>query len=169
MIRRVLLLIGIVAPIIYILVYGLGRNPYQLPSALEGKKAPAFSLESLQGEAVRWEELQGKPIVINFWATWCGPCYLEHPVFMTAKERYGPQVAFLGIVYQDEKLNVEKFVEEFGEPFLILFDPEGKTAIDYGVGGVPETFFIDRDRIVVEKHTGILNEQTLEKHIRELL
>jgi cytochrome c biogenesis protein CcmG/thiol:disulfide interchange protein DsbE len=99
-------------------------------------------------------------VVLNFWATWCVPCYQEHPVLAAGASRY-PDVAFVGVVYEDEEARVERYLREQGGSYPSLMDDGGKTAIAYGVYGVPETFFIAPDGTIVEKHTGPLTEGRL--------
>lgn len=167
--KRWLLLIIIVAPILYLLAFGLTRNPRELPSVLVGKPAPSFFLETLDGETVSLETFKGSPVVINFWATWCGPCFYEHSILKEARALYEPKGAhFLGVVYQDEKKTVEQFLEEMGEPFFVLLDPKSQMAIDYGVGGVPETFFIDRKGVIRHKLQGVLNQNILKEKLENL-
>lgn len=166
---RWILFILVVAPIVYLLTFGLTRNPRELPSVLVGKSAPAFNLETLDGKRVTLKSLRGFPIVMNFWATWCGPCFYEHPVLKEAREIYEKEgVKFLGVVYQDKKENVRAFIKEMGEPFTVLWDSQSQTAIDFGVGGIPETFFIDAQGIVRKKLSGALSREYIEKTLREI-
>lgn len=165
MLKRWLLFILVVTPIVYLLVFGLMRNARDLPSAMVGKKAPDFSLQTLDGKAVTLKSLSSSPMVINFWATWCGPCLLEHGVFKEANNLYGKEIKFLGVVYQDQKENAEHFVKEYGEAFLVLLDLESRMAIDYGVGGIPETFFVDGQGVIRSKYTGLLSFDHLKKEL----
>lgn len=169
MMKRWLLFLFIVGPILYLLAFGLSRDPRELPSALVGQKAPDFSVETTDGKKLTLADFSGTPLVINFWATWCGPCFYEQSVLKSARATYEPKgVKFLGIVYQDSKENVVPFLKELGEPFIVLFDPQSKMAIDYGVAGVPETFFISADGIIRKKFAGGLNNRILEEEISKL-
>lgn len=166
---RWVLFVLVVAPIVYLLAFGLTRNPRELPSVLVGKSAPAFNLEMLDGQRVTLESLRGFPIVMNFWATWCGPCLYEHAVLKEARGRYEKEgVQFLGVVYQDKRESVLAFLKEMGEPFTVLWDPNSQTAIDFGVGGVPETFFIDAQGIVRKKLAGALSKEYIERTLGEI-
>lgn len=170
MIKRWLLFLLIVAPIVYLLAFGLTRDPRELPSVMIGKMAPDFSLQTADDKTVTRQSLQGSPLVINFWATWCGPCFYEHPVLKEARSTYEKEgVKFLGVVYQDKKEPVVQFLKELGEPFLVLFDPKSQMAIDYGVGGVPETFFVDKKGIISDKFQGILTKEYLNGQIQGLI
>ena len=163
--NRVVLVLGllIVLPLVGVLALNIDRNPGSIDSPLVGKQAPTFRLERVaSGSPVDLAELRGRPVVINFWATWCVPCYQEHAVLVSEARRRGEQVEFLGIVYQDEKDRVARFLDERGGGYANLMDDSGKTAIAYGVYGVPETFFLDPSGKVVSKFTGPLNRRSLD-------
>ncbi len=162
-VKRLLLFFLIAAPVVALLAFGLTRDARELPSTMVGKKAPSFALKSLEGKTVTLDSLLGKKILVNFWATWCGPCYQEHPVLKAVRKKYpNKDLEILGVVYQDNEKNVREYLKENGAPFTVLFDPDNKTGIDYGVGGVPETFFIDQRGIIREKHAGILTQPYVE-------
>lgn len=167
--KRWVLFVLVVAPLVYLLMFGLSRNPRELPSVLIGKPSPSFSLQTLEGETVTLESLRGSPLVINFWATWCTPCVYEHAVLAQGRERFEPEgVKFLGVVYLDRPEAVRSYIKEMGEPFLVLLDENSRAAIDFGVGGVPETYFIDAEGVVRKKLAGVLSGAYLEKAIEEL-
>ena len=162
--KRGILFFAILFPSVALLYFGLSRDPRRLPSALIGKKAPPFSLRRADGGAaiVDLTALKGRPVVLNFWATWCGTCVEEHRLIQRAQaqfERSG--TLFLSVLYADTEKNVMAFNRQFGTGAPVLLDPESRTAIDYGVAGVPETFFIDRDGIVRYKHSGLLTPDVL--------
>ena len=139
----------------------LGRDPHSVRSPLVGQPAPPFKLVPVGGGApVTLESLRGKPVVMNFWATWCVPCFQEHPA-LVASARFLPDVQFLGIVYEDEEARTGEFLRQEGSAYPSLMDKDGRTAIAYGVFGVPETFFIDRNGRIVEKHVGPLDRGTI--------
>lgn len=177
--KRYFLFFLIVAPLLYLLAFGLTRDARELPSMMVGKPSPDFVLQTLDGKLVTRESLAGRPFVINFWATWCGPCFFEHGVFREVGERYAKEhpkerhakerVEFLGVVYQDKKEAVEMFLKEYGTPFKVALDPSSKMAIAFGVGGIPETFFVDAAGVIRSKFTGVLSVPQLEMQLEKLV
>ena len=162
--------LAVVLPIIALLLLNLGRDPHTVESPLVGRPAPPFSLVPVGGGApVSLAQLQGRPVVVNFWATWCVPCYQEHPLLLSAARQLGEEVQFLGVVYQDEEDNVLSWLRRQGSGYPSLLDPYSKTAIAYGIIGVPETYFIDSEGTIVAKHIGPLDGETLTARLREAL
>lgn len=152
---------------------GLGDgsfNPRGVPSALIGKNPPEFSLPGLDGvdlPPLSSPDLRlfRKPVLVNFWASWCVPCVAEHPQLM-ALQRQG--VPILGINYKDRGADARAFLERRGNPFARLgVDEPGRVAIDWGVYGVPETFVVDGAGVILHKHIGPLTEEAAET-IRKL-
>jgi cytochrome c biogenesis protein CcmG/thiol:disulfide interchange protein DsbE len=164
--NRTVLLIGIAitAVVVAVLFLALGKDPQHLDSQLIGRPAPLFALKQAGVDATTdLSQLRGKPVVINFWATWCVPCYQEHPVLVEAARAMSPQVQFIGVVFNDKEPNILQFLRENGQSYPTLLDDEGKTAIAYGVGGVPETFFVSPNGTVVEKFEGPLSPERLQQ------
>jgi len=156
-----------VLPLIVVLVANLGRDPHAVRSPLVGGIAPAFELRPVGGGApVSLDALRGKPVVLNFWATWCVPCFQEHAT-LTSGARTFSEASFVGVVYEDEEARTSEFLAQRTSSYPSLMDPDGKTAIAYGVFGVPETFFIDRRGRIVEKFVGPLDAATLAALIRK--
>lgn len=164
---RVLLAgLAVVVPLVLVLLVNLGRNPHVIGSPLVGRPAPEFALAPLDGGApVTLASLRGRPAVINFWATWCVPCMQEHPTMVEASQRLRDQVQFLGVVFDDQEENVRAFLDENGSPYPSLLDPEGKTAVAYGVAGVPETYFVDPQGVIVSKYVGPLDPRSFEREL----
>ena len=144
-------------------------DPHALPSAMEGKPAPAFSLTSLEGETVQLADFAGRPVVLNFWATWCRPCAQEHPFLLSAAREYEERVVFLGVLYGDTEDKASTYLEQVGSAYPTLMDPGQRTAMDFGVGGVPETFFISSDGVIAKKVALPLNGAELRSHLEPLL
>jgi cytochrome c biogenesis protein CcmG/thiol:disulfide interchange protein DsbE len=156
----------VVLPLLAVLVLNLGRDPHTVRSPLIGQTAPPFRLQTVEsGEVVTLDSLRGKPIVMNFWATWCVPCHQEHPALVRAARALGADVHFLGVVYEDDPAQVRAFLAERGSAYPSLLDEGGRTAIAYGVAGVPETYFIDAAGRVVDKFQGALDPETLARLI----
>jgi len=154
-----------------LLGFGLGRDPTALPSVLVGKPAPPFALRDVKtGREVRLADLRGHVVVVNFWASWCVECVQEHPSLIAAWQRYGDSgVVFLSVLYQDTPEAAVAFGKRYGQGWPDLLDPGGKTALDFGVSGVPETFFIGPDGRIAAKQVGPSGYGLLVSRIRALL
>jgi len=153
---------AIMLPLVAVLAGGFGKDPRGSSTAMEGQKAPGFSLISIDGDPLALGELAGSPVVINFWATWCQPCLAEHPVLLEGSKRYRSRgVSFLGLLYDDAADTARRWIAKHGAAFPTLLDPGNHTAIDYGVVGVPETFFIDAGGQIFRKHTGPLTFEAM--------
>ncbi|MBN2798036.1 MAG: TlpA family protein disulfide reductase [Deltaproteobacteria bacterium] len=165
--RKLLILIPglvLIAALIAVLAAGFGHDPHALPSMLDGKPAPGFSLQSLQGETYTLSELKGRKVLLNFWSTWCQPCKIEQPMLDYYAAQQGPDgVVFLGVLYGDEPEPAKAFLRrKGGEAYPNLYDPTGRIIVDYGVGGVPETYFINEEGVVTQKFAGLLPAKDLE-------
>lgn len=160
-----------VLSLVGLLGFGLTVDDDRLPSPLVGAPAPDFRLADLEGGPdVALEEFRGRPVVVNFWASWCLGCIEEHPDLVRAWRRYGDgDLEMIGIVYQDTPSNARRYLERHGGGWTQLLDPGSRTAIDYGVYGIPETFFIGRDGIVSHKHIGPVTDAVLTTEIERLL
>ena len=154
-------------PMVVLFAVSFGNDPKALPSVLTNQPAPLFNLEDTEGEPVSLEGLRGTPVVINFWSTWCGPCKQEHGLLLEGAKRY-PDVQFLGVIYADSVNKVRRYLQEKGSGYPHLLDPTGRTAIEYGVGGVPETYFVDTSGTVVYKQVGPLNVPILQFWLDQL-
>ena len=170
--NRTVLLVGLViaAFVIGVLFLGLGNNPGKIESPLVGRVAPAFQLREVgTGNTVNLEQFRGKPVVLNFWATWCGPCWEEHPILVANAKMLQPSVQFVGVVFQDSEEKIQSFLQSRGSAYPTLIDDAGKTAIAYGVGGIPETFFLDAKGTIVAKFNGPLSTEQLQTNLQKAL
>jgi cytochrome c biogenesis protein CcmG/thiol:disulfide interchange protein DsbE len=158
-------------PVLALLAYGFRLSPRDIPSPLVGRPAAAFTLTSFDGATVTLDALRGKVVVLNFWASWCYPaCYEEAPVLERAWRGYRDRgVVVLGVDIQDKDEAGRKFIRDFSLTFPNAPDPAGKVSIDYGVYGVPETFFIDRQGRIRRKHVGAVTEQVFRDTAEALL
>jgi cytochrome c biogenesis protein CcmG/thiol:disulfide interchange protein DsbE len=161
---RVLLVgLAVVVPLVAVLLLNLGRNPHVIGSPLVGRAAPEFVLRPLDGgEPVTLASLRGRPVVLNFWATWCVPCFEEHPLLVSAARSLGDRARFIGVIYEDSEEQVRGFLARQGSAYPSLVDPGSRTAIAFGVFGVPETFFIDAEGRIAAKHIGPLDAASLQ-------
>jgi cytochrome c biogenesis protein CcmG, thiol:disulfide interchange protein DsbE len=151
-------------------------DPSRVPSALIGRPVPEFDLAPLDGlkaagqpvPGLNRAELKGRTTVVNVFASWCAPCRQEHPLLMElAKD---PGVRVVGINYKDNPENARRFLGALGNPFAAVgIDPSGRTAIDWGVYGVPETFVISKDGVIVHKHIGPVSAKDLEERLLPLI
>jgi len=158
-------------PVLLLLGYGFRTNPREIPSPLIGKPAAPFTLATFDGGQVSLEALRGRVVVVNFWASWCYPaCYEEAPALARAWETYKDRgVMMIGINIQDKEEPAKKFLTQFGHTFPNAPDPAGRVSVDYGVYGVPETFFIDRAGRVRWKQVGAVTEQIFQERVETLL
>jgi cytochrome c biogenesis protein CcmG, thiol:disulfide interchange protein DsbE len=161
---------ALVVPLVVLLAQGFGKDPHALPDVMTGKAAPPFALVTLDGLPVSLDAARGKPVVLNFWATWCGPCVGEHPELMQAAAQFGPRgVVFLGVLYGDDPLKAQAWLDAKGSAYPTLMDPDQRVAIDYGVAGVPETFIVGPDGMLLHKIVGPVTASQLGQALEPLL
>lgn len=137
-------------------LYALNRSPQVQPQALVGKPMPDLALPTLEdGRVVRLREAAADgPVLVNFFASWCAPCEIEQPVLMGLK-RQG--VRLVGVAYKDAPQNTQAFLARLGDPFAArLVDRDGRAGVEFGVTGVPETYLVGADGVVLAKHSGPL-------------
>jgi len=149
---------------------GLQRDPRIIPSALIDRPVPEFMLPPLPGfeNGLSSHDLQGQVQLVNFFASWCGPCRIEQPVLMELTNKL--DVLVQGINYKDAPQDALMWLQQFGNPFgQIGADQEGRTAIEWGVTGVPETFVIDAAGRIRYKHVGPVLESDVEETILPLI
>ena len=146
------------------------RDPHDIKTGTIGKPAPAFTLHRLDGSGdVSLADLSGKVVVVNFFASWCLPCIQENPALVRVYERYrSSDVVMLGIDFQESRDNGIAYVRRMGIGWTTVADDDGRVALSYGVFGPPETFFIGSNGIIVGRHIGPIDEETLVTAIEKL-
>jgi cytochrome c biogenesis protein CcmG, thiol:disulfide interchange protein DsbE len=174
--KRVTLTIAALIPVVSLLAYGMTLDPRALPSTMPGKPAPEFELtimESMNAPdgpvKAALSAHRGEVVVVNFWASWCLACRSEHAALSAIASLYdGRGVQFYGVLYNDTPPNAARYIRELGgQTYPTLLDPGSRTAIDFGLYGVPETFFIGPDGMVVHKHVGPVTEKLLVEWIEK--
>jgi peroxiredoxin len=136
---------------------------------LAGYRAPEFTLTSTQGEEIRLADFRGRPVVLNFWATWCPPCRAEMPEFQAASVKYNGQAVFLGVDQGEILPVVADYGAALGITYPLLLDQDNKVNRLYGVTALPTTVFVDADGVVRELFSGIVSAAVLEDRIERLL
>lgn len=136
---------------------GLWGDPRHIPTVLIGTQAPTFAGPDVEtGRTISLDQFRGKVVVLNFWASWCYECRVEHEHILRLHEefRHDPHFVMLGVNYQDELPDAQAYLKRYGSSFPHVRDIKGTIAIDYGVYGVPETFVIDRQGVIRHKWVG---------------
>jgi cytochrome c biogenesis protein CcmG/thiol:disulfide interchange protein DsbE len=160
----------VVLSLVGLLAWGVlfKKDPGSGPTRLS-RPAPDFTVNLFDGGAFTLSQNRGKPVVVNFWASWCDACREEAPVLEQAWQKFKDQgVIFLGVDIQDKREDALKFIDEFNVTYPNGPD-EGNTYFDYGGTGVPESYFIDRDGKIVLKYIGALNENQMDSFVGEIL
>src|SRR5580658_3712510 len=144
------------------------RDPHELPSALIDQEAPGFSLAGLDGAGISRDGLKGGPVVINFFASWCVPCRIEHPLLMRLAEQN--HLPLYGIDYKDKPDDGSHLLATFGDPYRqVGMDRDGRVGLDFGVYGVPETYVVDSAGVIRKRFVGPLTAETVDKELLPLL
>ncbi len=144
----------------------IGTNPGSEGIQID-EKAPDFTLQNSAGETVRLSDLRGKPVVINFWATWCGPCVREMPALQRYQDKY-PDFILLGIDEGEKVDEVKKFTEKMKLTYQILIDEKGAAANLYKVMIMPTTYFVNQEGIIIARHFGYMGEEQLKFYLGSL-
>ena len=167
---RAFIPLGVFAAIGFVLWSGIGKDPNLLPSALIDKPAPEFSAGALNAPdtIISKQSLLGKPYLLNVFGSWCVSCRDEHPLLMEYARQGG--IKLIGLNWNDTREDAQRWLTQFGDPYeQIIFDADGRLAIDFGVTGAPESFVISADGRVLYKYVGPLNPDEIETRIKPLL
>jgi cytochrome c biogenesis protein CcmG/thiol:disulfide interchange protein DsbE len=157
---------------IFSLVYLLsGKDPNKPPSALLNKDVPIFESSSLYNakNIIKTKDIKNKKTLINFFASWCSPCKIEHPLFFEIREKY-PELYLLGFNHKDPTSDAKKYLEDDGNPYdFVGVDSDGLIALEFGVFGLPETYLINEDGKIIYKFMGPITMDILKNEIEPLL
>lgn len=150
-----------------------GEDPRKVDSPLIGKEVAPMTLERLDGSGpLSLSDFEGKAVVVNFWASWCVPsCRDEHPHLISTQVRYRDDVQFVGVVFQDEEAAAMRFLDQlgWGDGYEYVLDPGSRAAVEFGVFGVPETFFLNREGLLVDKIAGPVDTASLTEKLDAIL
>lgn len=135
----------------------------------EGDTAPDFTAQLVDGSTVTLSDLKGKPVLINFWATWCGPCVMEMPAFERLMEDYGDEISLVAVNCGDDAETVKDFVEENGFTFPIALDEDFEITMTYPSNGIPYTVIVDSEGVITHISTGAADADTMYERYREAL
>jgi len=134
------------------------------------RPAPDFTLTTFEGAKLSMADLRGKPVVLNFWASWCPPCRVEAPLLEQTWRTYKDHgVVFIGVDIQDKLEDALAYIREFAVTYPNGPDPTGEISIDYGVSGLPVTFFVSREGEIVRRWVGALERRVLISAIEEIM
>lgn len=170
------ILIGLAAGLLVFFVFGPGKRwlvrsgEQSLPPAVPriDSLAPDFELSDLSGQTLRLSEQRGKIVLINFWATWCGPCRAEMPLLQQTQERFADQLIILAVNNDETPEKVQAFIDELDLRLSILLDPGAQISQQYRVSGFPTTLMVDAQGILRYRHIGLLNQDTLSGYLEDL-
>jgi cytochrome c biogenesis protein CcmG/thiol:disulfide interchange protein DsbE len=169
---RAYYLAAAIVPLLLLAAWGtlLLARPGVPPVVRVGDAAPAFSLADLDGNPVRLADLRGRPVIVNFWASWCGPCVEEFPLLTTAAAAHkGDGLAIVGIVFQDRSEAARAFLARMRATWPVAMDPGDAIATRFGIIWPPDTFFIDRNGVVVGRQIGQLSAADLDRGLAQIL
>ncbi len=157
---------------IFSLAYLLsGKDPNKPPSALLNKDVPIFESSSLYNskDIIKTMDIKNKKTLINFFASWCSPCKIEHPLFFEIRKKH-PELYLLGFNHKDPTSDAKKYLEDDGNPYdFVGVDSDGLIALEFGVFGLPETYLINEDGMIIYKYMGPITRDILKNEIEPLL
>jgi cytochrome c biogenesis protein CcmG/thiol:disulfide interchange protein DsbE len=170
--RVIALVVGVVMlALLGLMIWGIGRAAQGTVGEvkLSARPAPGFTIPLMDGTPFDLAAAKGKPVLINFWASWCIPCEDEAATLEKASRQYGDRVTFIGVNVQDTDGNARDFLRRFGVTYPNGMDTTGAVAVDYGMSGVPESYFVDRNGQMTRKWQGPLDDDRLKSYLDELL
>jgi cytochrome c biogenesis protein CcmG/thiol:disulfide interchange protein DsbE len=157
----------VLAALVVLFAVGLQNDPSKIPSPLIGKPAPAFDLPTPEGLRLTASALGGAPVLVNYWASWCAPCLIEHPLLM---ELARSGVKIVGINYKDDPQAAAQWLARHGNPFAVIArDRDGRAGLDWGVYGVPESFALDAGAVIRHKHIGPLTREAWQSQLAPIV
>lgn len=164
-----LAVLAIIIIILIILGYALfGNREVVKTSPLIGKEAPDFTLKQFDGEEIKLSELRGKTVLVNFWASWCMPCRQEARALEESWEKYKDKdIVFIGVNVWDDNSSALSYMEKYGGQYPHGVDPAEEIQVNYGIGGVPETYFISPSGVIIDKFNGPLTERIIDYYIQK--
>ena len=169
------LMVGMIALAIGLVVTAVSRRTTSsfadplVESPSPGFMAPDFELQTLDGDLIRLSELRGRPVVLNFWASWCGPCRAETPHFQTFSENFAEELVVLGVNQQESAETITGFADEFDLTYPLLLDERGLVYQTYAVFGLPTTYFISAEGVIVDVIPGGATEAVLVEKVSSLV
>jgi cytochrome c biogenesis protein CcmG/thiol:disulfide interchange protein DsbE len=168
--RFLALVVSAVVAVVAVLATGLGRDPSITASPLIGRPAPAFSLSGLDGPTVRLAGLRGQIVVINFWASWCTECHVEQDALDRTWQQFRDSgVVVVGVDFEDTTAAARDYVHDSGLSYPVVVDSSSRTALAYGIRGIPETFVVDQAGRIAERFIGRVDANTLADRINAML
>ena len=169
--RQLTMIIAVLglAAVVWGRVPGNGASTALPPAPAVGHPAPLFSLPTLAGDAIALADLHGQPVVLNFWASWCGPCRAEMPELQRLHDRLGPAgVVVLGVNQGEQPETAAGFMQQLGLSFPVVLDQRTGVSQQYLVNSLPTTFFIDRDGVIRNTFIGPMSDAVLAQNLRSI-
>lgn len=161
------------AAVLIFAVVAIGRQgaPKVSTAPYPGYQVPSFSLQAMEpGKSITLSQFAGKPLMINFWASWCPPCKAETPDLIKAYQQFGKQVQFLGVnaTAQDTETNAKSFIQHHQIPYLVAFDTTNQVVNQFAVNGFPTTVFVNSQGVIVARVEGAITPQILISDLRKI-
>jgi cytochrome c biogenesis protein CcmG/thiol:disulfide interchange protein DsbE len=167
---RTIVTLGIVVVFVALLAYGFTRDARYIQSPLIGRQATDFTLKLFDGGTLSLKDLRGKAVLVNFWASWCQECRVEAAALEAGWQAHkNEEVVFVGVNMQDKETDARAFLKEFGVTYPNGWDVSGRAPVDYGVWGIPETFFLDRQGRITYKHVGAIDQGTIVAKVNQAM